>query len=79
MSRFTPLFVGVLLDLPDFLLAGLLPIIGDIIDVIGTFYFYRVLGPAGLVGAVELIPGIDILPTYTALGVYAVLKKGGTP
>jgi len=68
--------IGLLLDIPDWLAIGSIPIIADILDIIGTVYFTKVLGPAGISGVIELIPLADLLPTFTALGLYADMKKG---
>ena len=75
LARIKHLLVGFMLDLPDFLGFGLIPVVGDIIDILGIAYFYRVLGPTALAAALELIPGFDILPSYTALGLYATIKR----
>jgi hypothetical protein len=66
--------VGLILDIPDWLGFGLIPIVGDLLDIIGTIYFTKVLGPIGIAGAIELIPLADVLPTFTCLGLYADMK-----
>jgi len=71
VRSFQPVIVGAFLDILDYLLVGFIPILGDIVDLIGVAYFWRALGPVSLAGLVELLPGLDILPTYTALGVLA--------
>jgi len=73
---FRHVVVGLLLDSVDWLGFGAIPVIGDIIDLVGVAYFWRVLGPIALAGLIELIPVADILPTYTALGVYAYMRGG---
>jgi hypothetical protein len=70
------LVVGALLDLVDYLAVGLVPILGDIVDLIGVAYFWRVLGPVSLAGLLEAVPGMDVLPTFTALGAYAYMTGG---
>ena len=77
MRNFIPLAVGALLDIIDWLAVGFIPILGDIIDIAGSVYFYKMLGPLGAAGLIELIPGLDILPTFTLLGAAAVFKKRG--
>ena len=69
--------IGLLLDIPDFLGFGMIPILGDIIDVLGIIYFTKVLGVGGVMGALELVPGLDELPIFTFLGVYADFFKKG--
>ena len=70
--------VGLALDAVDWLGLGLIPILADAIDLVGTVYFTKVVGLAGLAGLIELIPLADVLPTYTALGIYADLKARKT-
>jgi len=61
----------------DFLIVGLIPGLGEVFDIVPAVYFYRVLGPVGLTGLVELIPigVVDILPIWTVMGVYAAVKS----
>jgi hypothetical protein len=73
---FQHIVVGALLDLVDYLAVGLAPILGDIVDLIGVAYFWRVLGPVSLSGLLEVVPGMDVLPTFTALGAYAYMTGG---
>ena len=73
--HFFHIAVGVAFDVIDFLGIGLIPILGDVVDVIGALYFYRFVGVLGLAGLVEIIPLFDILPTFTALGIYAAIKE----
>lgn len=73
--HFFHIAVGVAFDVIDFLGLGLIPILGDALDVVAALYFYKFLGIVGLVGLVELIPLADILPTWTALGIYAAIKE----
>ena len=73
--HFFHIAVGVAFDAIDFLGIGLIPIVGDVIDVVAALYFYKFVGLVGLTGLVELIPLVDILPTWTALGIYAAIKE----
>jgi hypothetical protein len=70
--------VGIALDIIDYLGIGLLPILGDLIDLAGIVYFWQVekLKYYSLIGAVEFIPLADILPTFTFLGILAGTRKG---
>jgi hypothetical protein len=63
--------IGLALDVFDWLIVGMIPLIGDIVDLAATVLWLKVLGPVGLAAAVELIPAADILPTNIALGIYA--------
>ena len=75
IERWLPLLIGMALDLFDYFVVGFIPIIGDIIDIFGMVIFYKYIGIVALAGAVELIPLADILPTFSALGLYASLKR----
>ena len=67
--------IGLMADVFDLLIIGLLPILGDAFDVGMIVLWYTVLkSPVALVGAIELIPLADILPIHTALGLYADMK-----
>ncbi len=63
--------VGLALDTFDWMLLGMIPGLGDVVDVISTVYWTAVLGPVGLIEAIELVPGADILPVNIALGMMA--------
>jgi len=76
LSRIEEHYHRLALDVFDWAAVGMVPILGDIIDLIGTAYWFKVLGPIGLATAIELIPGADILPTNLALGIYADSKAG---
>ncbi|MEM1944083.1 MAG: hypothetical protein QXJ55_08105 [Candidatus Caldarchaeum sp.] len=75
MAKLAPIVAGVLLDLFDWLLIGSVPVLGDAVDLIGVAYFWRQLGPAALAGLLELVPLLDGLPTFTALGVLTYLRE----
>lgn len=68
-------FIGLVFDGLDMIGIGLIPGIGDVIDLIGTAYFLRALGPEGVTAAIEVFPAWDILPINIALGIYADYKK----
>jgi len=67
--------IGVLLDLFDYMVLGFLPIVGDLVDGVAALYWLKVLGPLGLIAAVELIPLADVLPTNIVLGLYADYER----
>jgi hypothetical protein len=75
--RWTHLAVGFAFDLFDWLIVGLTPILGDLVDILAAVYFYRAVGLIAVSGLIELIPGVDVLPTWTAIGLYASMKGGG--
>jgi len=70
--------IGLIFDLIDWIGIGIFPGLGDIVDLVASVYWYREIGPMGLASAIELVPGLDILPTNLALGIYAdyIKEKG---
>ena len=73
-------FIGLLFDIVDWAMVGLVPVAGDLVDAVATLYWAKVLGPVGLMAAVEFIPfGADLLPTNIVLGLYADSKKKKFP
>lgn len=64
-------FVGLLLDTFDWCVIGMIPGVGDVVDVISILYWTGKLGPAGFAEALELIPGADVLPCNLVLGMMA--------
>jgi len=68
--------VGLAADLADWLIVGMIPILGDAFDIMMVIFWYWILkNPIALVGAVELIPFVDVLPVHTAIGLYADMRK----
>lgn len=68
---------GGLFDLLDVFVIGLIPGIGDIIDVLAAFLWYRVLeSPVGFLAGIEVVPSFDLLPTNIVLGLMADQKTG---
>ena len=66
--------VGIVADATDFIV-GWVPILGDAFDIMMIIFWYWILkSPVALVGAVELIPLVDVLPVHTAIGLYADMK-----
>tara|TARA_Y100000310_G_C20317145_1_gene638967 strand:+ start:192 stop:446 length:255 start_codon:yes stop_codon:yes gene_type:complete len=67
---FAALFVNGFADFMDFILMGLIPGIGDIIDIGVMVINWSVfkLGPVTLLSSVELLPvGVtDLMPVHTA-------------
>jgi hypothetical protein len=63
--------IGLALDVFDWALIGMIPGVGDVVDIVAVLYWTSKLGPAGLVEALELIPGADILPCNVVLGMMA--------
>ncbi|MBO3809645.1 MAG: hypothetical protein FGF50_08645 [Candidatus Brockarchaeota archaeon] len=78
IERLRPVIVGLVLDVVDFI-GGFIPIVGDVVDVVGVAYFWTIekLDLLALTGMFELIPAADLLPTFTALGIYKSMRGGG--
>jgi len=54
------------LDALDYLVVGLFPFAGDIVDVLGIIMLYPFIGVYAFIGVLELVPVIgDLLPTFT--------------
>ena len=69
--------LGFFLDLVDWVIVGFVPVIGDGLDVLSILFWYWILkSPVALVGAIELVPLADVLPTNILLGLYADSKGG---
>lgn len=68
------IIVGVVLDLFDWFIVGLIPIWGDAVDALATLFWWKTLGVEGLVSALEFIPGFDIFPTNIVLGLIAARR-----
>lgn len=63
------LFIALALDIGDFLLAPIfmIPILGDVVDILGIMILTFLVGPTALLGVLELVPIIgDALPCFTA-------------
>lgn len=70
-------FIGLFADCIDWIVIGLIPFLGDAFDVLMiAFWFWILRSPVALVGAVELIPLVDVLPVHTGIGLYADIKRG---
>jgi len=54
----------------------MIPVLGDLVDVVASLYWFKKLGPIGLAALIELVPMLDLLPTNLALG-YMADQKGG--
>lgn len=53
------------LDMVDYLLVGLIPVAGDILDIIGVVVLFPLIGPYSFIGFTELIPVLgDLVPSF---------------
>lgn len=66
--------IAVVSDILDYFGAGI-PLVGDILDVITVGILFPYIGIETSIGLVELVPGADFLPTYTALALWTIWKQ----
>lgn len=72
------LVVCTILDISEYMFAILLlPLVGDFLDIIGIVACFAMFRLIGIVSLFELVPGIDILPTFIITWViwYLVRKR----
>jgi hypothetical protein len=72
------LVVCIILDVSEYMFAVLLlPVVGDVLDIIGIFVCFAMFRLLGIVSLFELVPGLDILPIFiiTWLIWYLVKKR----
>lgn len=87
MSKYKLLFFGLLIDVFGMLTSSwVLPVIGDFADIVWApltawlmTRFYK--GNAGKIAGVatfveEIIPGLDIIPSFTLMWLYTYVIKG---
>ena len=68
------LFFCIMFDLIDYF-GGAIPILGDIIDIIFTvILLYITRDFISIFTLIELIPAIDLFPTYTLYGIYLLIQ-----
>jgi len=67
--------IAALSDLIDYV-GGFIPVMGDIVDVITLpILFFILQEPLVLAGAIELIPGVDFVPTWIGVVAFSYIKK----
>lgn len=64
--------IAVVSDLLDYALVGSIPFAGDILDLLTVSILFPYVGIESSVGLIELVPGADFLPTYTALAAWRI-------
>ncbi len=72
------LAVCVILDISEYIFGVLLlPVFGDILDIMGIVACFAMFRLLGIVSLFELVPGVDILPIFiiTWLAWYLVRKR----
>ncbi len=83
-NKYTLLFLSVLFDIIG-MLSFVLPGVGEFSDIIwaplASYLIYKMYqGTAGKIGGLvtfvdEILPGLDVIPTFTLLWVYTYLIK----
>lgn len=66
--------IAVISDILDYTVAGL-PIIGDVLDLLTVGVLFPFLGKRSAIGFIELVPGADVLPTYTLLTLWIIWQR----
>ena len=72
------LIICIVLDVVEYAFAVLLlPVVGDVLDVIGIAACFVMFRLIGVIGLFELVPGADVLPIFmiTWLIWYLVRKR----
>lgn len=71
------LILAIINDLLDYIgFIGSIPILGDIVDVgISGVLFVLIGGAPALLSLIELIPFVDILPTYTIIVLFSFMSE----
>ncbi len=67
--------IAVVSDLIDYAGIGAVPGIGDILDLLTVGILFPYVGIESGIGLIELVPGADFLPTYTALARWTIWKE----
>lgn len=67
------LAIAVISDVLDYFGAGL-PIVGDVLDLLTVGLLFPYIGVPTSIGLIELVPGADFLPTYTALALWRIIN-----
>lgn len=85
-NKYTLLFLGVLFDVIG-MLSFAVPGVGEFSDVIwaplASFLIYKMYkGTEGKIGGLvtfvdEIMPGLDVIPTFTLMWIYRFLIKKG--
>lgn len=73
------LFIAIIADVLDYVgfFIFLIPIIGDIPDIAVSLILTALIGKFGLIGFAEIIPFVDVVPTFTiAVLLSAFLNSG---
>lgn len=59
------LAVCIMLDISEYMFAILLlPVAGDFLDIVGIIACFAMFRLIGIVSLLELVPGVDVLPTF---------------
>jgi len=67
--------IAVVSDLLDYALVGSVPFAGDVLDLLTVGVLFPYVGIESGLGLIELVPGADFLPTYTALAVWRIWQE----
>jgi hypothetical protein len=63
--EFVSLVFCIMLDVIEYAAAILMmPVVGDVFDVVGILFCFAIFRGVGLVSLVELVPGADVIPIF---------------
>jgi len=76
-GEFVRLVISASLDVVEYFVPILsLPLIGDIFDIVGVATSWYLYGWVGVIAALELVPGLDLLPiNVLAWVVWLIIKR----
>jgi len=60
---FVVFVLTIVLDIVDYF-GGFIPVVGDVLDIMGVILLWYFIGLIGIFALVELIPLVDFLPTF---------------
>lgn len=66
--------IAVISDMLDYFGAGI-PLVGDVLDLLTVGLLFPYIGIETGLGLIELVPGADFLPTYTALALWTIWRE----
>ena len=71
--------ICIILDISEYMFAILLlPVIGDFLDIVGIVACFAMFRLIGIFSLFELVPGVDILPTFIITWLIWYLAKRRT-
>ena len=67
--------IALLLDLTDYMVIGIIPFAGDLLDIVGIILLFPLIGWYALIPVVEFVPIIgDLTPSFVIAVLLAKMK-----